>query len=288
MDYILLVISIAACLTGTLLVNSYSKKNSKNLSDMHVFNLIKSVVCALMFLSIALPSGVGASIHTVVLGVVFGLVSAISSIFSQQAYKKGPVSYTNLLIMSSMVIPALSGVMFFGESISVGKIVGILLMLVAIVMSVCNKEDKKASVAWLLCSLISALATGGVGILQKVHQSSPAKGELMWFLCIAFGVSAIISEIFVVANSKKTPITVVMDKKIILFIVACGVATMLNNVINLYLSGVMESIIFFPTVNGANILLLLVVSLVFLKERIRPLQWVGIVAGTSAIFLLCI
>ena len=288
LEYILLTISITACLTATLQKNSFSKNRAKNGTDMHLFNLVSSVVCAVMFLIIALASGVGVSAYTAILGCAFGVVSAISAYCGLNAYKKGPASYTNLLIMSSMVIPALSGALFFNESIGVGKIIGVVLVLVAIGLSVCNKADKKASFSWLVVTLLAALFTGLIGVMQKIHQSSPSKHELMWFLCIAFAISAASSIVCLCLNKGLSRITVKTDGRLLLFMLGCGIAVLLNNAINLYLSGVMDSIIFYPTVNGANILLLLIASLVFLKEKIRPLQWVGIAAGFAAIILLCI
>ena len=69
---------------------------------------------------------------------------------------------------------------------------------------------------------------------------------------------------------------------------ASGVAIAAANVINLYLSGVMPSIVFFPTVNGANLLLMLLISTVFLKEHLSRAKWIGIAVGCAAIALLCI
>ena len=66
-----------------------------------------------------------------------------------------------------------------------------------------------------------------------------------------------------------------------------GISIALNNVINLYLSGVMPSIVFFPTVNGANLLLMLLALVVFFHERLDRLQWLGIAVGSAGIALLC-
>ena len=56
---------------------------------------------------------------------------------------------------------------FFGESLGVAQIAGILLMLISF-----------------------TLATGSIGVMQKVHQSSDFREELYAFLIIAFAVSA--------------------------------------------------------------------------------------------------
>ena len=56
---------------------------------------------------------------------------------------------------------------------------------------------------------------------------------------------------------------------------------------NIYLSGVLDSAMFFPTVNGVGLILSTVSALVIFKEKIQPLKWVGIVVGLVSVVLLC-
>ena len=53
------------------------------------------------------------------------------------------------------------------------------------------------------------------------------------------------------------------------------------------LSGEMDSAVFFPLVNGSNLILTTLVSVLLFKEKFKKLQWVGLIAGIVAVIMLC-
>jgi len=56
--------------------------------------------------------------------------------------------------------------------------------------------------------------------------------------------------------------------------------------INLYLSGVIDSAVFFPLVNGLPLLLSLLAAILFFRERPNLRQYIGILLGLAAVLLL--
>ena len=58
------------------------------------------------------------------------------------------------------------------------------------------------------------------------------------------------------------------------------------NKLNLYLSGVLPGILFFPLVNGGVILLSILASRVLFHEKMTPKQVLGVVLGVLSIFLI--
>jgi len=66
-----------------------------------------------------------------------------------------------------------------------------------------------------------------------------------------------------------------------------GFGIALCNQINMFLAGAMPSIVFFPIVNGAGMLLTSAAGIFIWKERFTNRQWFGMVTGAVAIFLLC-
>ncbi|MBS6475255.1 MAG: EamA family transporter [Clostridiales bacterium] len=294
MNYFLLAVSIIASLMYNLVRNAFSKRHMHTQADLQLFNLACSAVSALVLFAAALLSNAAPpSVYTLLLGLVFGIFTALAALFNMQALSCGPVSYTTLIVTSSMMIPALSGWALYGETVGPLKFIGIALMLVSVFLSIFRTDgtEKKASAKWLTVSLLAMLFTGFIGITQKLHQSSFHSEELMYFLVIAFFVSALYSVAAVLFYRKKqTRCTFSLSprKTVFWMAVGSGVAIALANVINLYLSGVMESIVFFPTVNGANLLLLLLASVIFLHEKLSRLRWCGIIIGCAAIALLCV
>lgn len=294
-DYLLLAFSVCITLTFCIIRNSISKKHIKNSADLQLFNAISSAASAVLLIVFALVTGAAApSLYTVILGVVFGVFTAVQSLTHMQALKIGPLSYTTLIVTAAMLIPAFSGPLLFDESVTWVKYVGAALMAVSILLSVINTkgDDKKATFKWLVLTVVSMLFSGFIGILQKVHQSSDFKSELLGFLVIAFCVSELYSVCLTLYYSKakgEYP-TLRMDLKSVVLpsAVTVGVFVALANQINLYLSGVMDAMIFFPVVNGAGLILSIAASAFLLKERLTPVRWCGIAVGTLAIFVLCL
>ncbi len=296
MNAVLLTLSIIMNLISYGVVrNEFCKEDVKNNSDLSIFNAISSlvsmviltVICAVSS-SLSLPS-----MYTILLGIVFGLSTALCAILNLNALKSGPLSYTNVIVSCAMVIPALSGVVLYNETVSAWQLVGIMLMVTSFVCAVDSKNSGSgASFRWLFFCLGAFLFSGAVGVMQKVHQNSAHKDELGMFLIIAFGVSAIFS-FCLTAYYKKTnseTVTVLSKKKMhrfAIFSIINGIGIALCNQINMYLAGAMDSIIFYPVVNGASMLLTAAVGILLWKERLSKKQWFGLVVGGVAILLLC-
>ena len=233
------------------------------------------------------------SLFTVGLALLFGIITLLQQITNMKALESGPFSYTTVIISLSTLIPTLSGYFFWNEKIAVVQIIGIVLLLVCFVLSVNNKSDNKsANIRWLLFSVSAFVCTGIIGIMQKIHQSSIHKDELDGFLIIAFIFSFVCSGIYSLLffkksktdNSKKK--SVLNIRPVILMIIS-GVFVALNNKLNLYLSGVLDSAVFFPVVNGGGLLLTSVAAVVIFKEKLTIKQWAGLFIGIIAVLLIC-
>ena len=75
---------------------------------------------------------------------------------------------------------------------------------------------------------------------------------------------------------------------VIAMLIVSGVAIALNNIINLYLAGVMDSAVFFPLVNGGGLVLGILAGLIVFREKLTAMQWIGIACGVAATLLLCL
>ena len=68
---------------------------------------------------------------------------------------------------------------------------------------------------------------------------------------------------------------------------ASGVCVAVNNKLNLYLSGVMDSAVFFPIVNGGGLVLTTLAAVLLFKEKLSTKQWIGVVIGIASVVFLC-
>ena len=290
---ITLTVSMAAALLGTILRKVYTDKTGGSTAAVFLFNGIGSLVAALILFFWGGISSI--SPFTLILGAVFGLVTAIQTVTNLKALEVGPLSYTTVIISCSTLISAISGALFFDETLAVAHIIGILLMLVSFALAVERKADeKKASARWLIYCLVAFFCTGGIGIMQKVHQSSAFKEELNAFLVIAFAISFVFSMLCAayLARKERTTSHPISVKGGMLWLLVgvmliAGACIAVNNKLNLYLSGVMDSAVFFPIVNGGGLVLTTLAALVLFREKLTLKQWIGMICGIGSVIFLC-
>ena len=290
---ITLIVSMSAALLGTILRKLYTDRTQGNTAAVFLFNGICSLIAALILF---LWGGITSiSPFTLILGVVFGLVTAIQTVTNLKAIEVGPLSYTTVIISCSTLISAISGALFFNEHLAIAHIIGIALMLVSFGLAVERKSDeKRASLRWLIYCLVAFFCTGGIGIMQKVHQSSSFKEELNAFLVIAFAVSFVFSVLCTLyffkreqVSLKKLPFKTALPWLLIVAMLVSGVCCAVNNKLKLYLSGVMDSAVFFPIVNGGGLVLTTLAAILLFRERLSLKQWIGMLCGIASVIFLC-
>ena len=287
---ILMLISLFGCLSGETIKCNFIRKNASSNDLVFYYTFFISAICSSLMLAMWAFS-YSVSWYTVILALLFGVAVMGQIAASAFAMRIGPWSYTTVMMSLSVVIPALAGPIFWNEKLDIFITIGIVLMLVCFVLSVkteVDKDKKSANIKWLLLSLLSSLSTGAVGILQKLHQSSEYKSEIAVFLAISFGVCAVISLAFAAIlsfkSTKNNPFRIPFTPWILL----AGVGTLINHLINLYLSGAMASAIFFPLMSGGELILVTLCSVILFKERLSVKQWIGLGSGILAVIILCI
>ena len=287
-----LIFTMSASLLGSIIRKYYTQKTG-GLTPIFLYNLVTGIVTAVILL---LWGGLGTvSLFTALLGVVFGLVTNLQMLALFKGYEIGPMSYTSLIISCSTVISALSGAIFWDEKLTWAHIVGLILMLASFALAVEKKEgEKSASAKWFLYCIFGFLGCGAIGIMQKVHQSSEYKGELNAFLIIAFATSFVFSTVYLLfVWGKKHGEGLEFRKPdrtqwmLFCLMLVSGGCVAVNNKLNLYLSGVMDSAVFFPIVNGGGLVLITVAAVLIFRERLSRKQWIGVVFGMLSVLFLC-
>ena len=280
MLFIQTVISISSMVLQNCLFNNICKKELTTNDHIYSFNMIMYAVCIALF-GIAFLGG-QVSAFTIALGLMFGVVTALSNFYKMRALNAGPMHITLLVTTSSMIIPTMSGV-FFGEKFSLLKLISVVFLIGFIYLSFNKTDDKKTNKKWFLFCVLAFLFQGSIGVLQKIHQFSEYKGELNGFLFVAFICSLVYSRI----RTGKSYRELGFRKKHIMFAIVCGVCTYIMNFLNLKLSGLLPSQLFFPLVNGSAIVLSSLMSVLFFKEHLSKKQLIGLCGGIVSLIAIC-
>lgn len=278
---LLIVTSITTMVLQNCLFNNSCKTALTTSKHINLFNTVVYSVCVLMFGILLLKEKL--SLFTVLLGLLFGVVTALSNLFKMLSLSNGPMNITLLVTTSSMVIPTMSGV-FFGEAFSLAKLFVVVILIWFIYLSVSKSDDTKIGRKWFLFCLLAFLFQGTVGVLQKIHQNSAHKTEVSGFLFVAF----ICAIIFCFIRNRGVNQKIKLDKKMVIIGLICGGCSFGMNYINLKLSGLLPSQLFFPLVNGSAIVLSSLMSVIIFREKLSKRQTVGLIGGIVSLIAICL
>lgn len=275
------VLSISSMVLQNCIFNSICKKELKTSDHIYRFNMIVYAVCISLLGAALINSRI--SLYTIALGLLFGGVTALSNLYKMLSLSAGPMHITLLITTSSMIIPTMSGI-FFGERFSLSKLCFVFILIGFIYLSLDKTSSTKVNKRWFLYCMLSFVLQGSIGVLQKIHQVSSYKGEVNGFLFVAFICSLIYSRI----RAKKTFVELKFTPKHVIFAVVCGICTYEMNRLNLKLSGLLPSQLFFPIINGSSIVLSSAMSVLIFKEKLSKKQIIGLCGGILSLIAICI
>ncbi len=296
-QYLLLFVSVCVNAAYSSIHNHLGKKHIHSVADNYRINMWTYGVGAVLLCGVVAAAWPGVSPFTVGLGVAFGLITALSGIFELKAFSCGPMSFTILIITSSMVLPAFSGAVIWNEDISAAKIVGTILMIGSAYFTAV-KGNGKASMKWLLFTIAAFLCTGSIGIMQKIQQNSRYASESIPFLTIAFFTASVVCFLLNKVMIRRMGDTSTVHSSggriinphnnVVLCAVLCGVFVTFLNVVNLYLSGVLPSAIMFPVQNGGTTILSVLSAIVIFHEQLNSKRILGLLTGMLALVFLIV
>ena len=221
---------------------------------------------------------------------IYADVYAILLIFAQWFYTaalaKGNTALCSTVYSLGFILPTLSGAILWAESFSFLDLLGIMCAISAVIVSGLKSQAKeKATKSYYFIPLVIAmLASGGLGIVQKLQQKSAYAEQKSIFLLIAFTLAAVISLIFSLFAKKQGDPPFRRGK---LAVASCiGVCFGCCNLLNTTLAGLLDSAIFFPALNIGVILLSMICGVIFFKERILKKEITVLILGGVSILLL--
>lgn len=284
--YALLAISIVFATLNNCLVHAAGDKQL----DTHSVWFFNAVSCAGSLGILWCVNGGFAAVQqsTVMFGIAYGSATAVFLIGKMMAFSSGPITVTTLIGNCSLVIPTLFGLLYYRETASVWQLVGLAGILASLFL--CVKTPGKTgtySRRWLLWCLLLFLAAGAVSVVFKLYRASPGKDEINEMMMVAYGVAGGLLLIASVGNRQGAAVVRrVLKRDMAWLLVLCTVSSTVYNRLNIYLSGAMDSVVFFPIFNGGVILLATLCGIWFYGEKLQARQILGLGIGTASIILI--
>ena len=222
-----------------------------------------------------------------VFGAVYGILLCAFLYFKTAALTSGPVSLTTLISCCAFIIATGFGVIYAGERVNLFQMVGMVLLVVSLVFCVNPKKSgEKLTVKWFVYAFLFFLAGGFVGIFYKVFGKSAAATEVNGMILTAAAVSLVLFVLcgLVINGVSGKPMPKVR-KSALIYILLAGATSCIYIRLNVSLSNLIPSAVFFPVSNGSTVILSTLAGKLLFGEKLKPIQTMGILIGFIAIVI---
>jgi len=226
------------------------------------------------------------SVQTLIYAGIYGALLIFAQWFYTIALGAGNTALCSTVYSMGFILPTLSGALLWSEPFSPLDLVGVLCAVAAILASKGAPQEGSRGTGhrYFLPLLVSMLASGGLGIMQKVQQRSTVANERGAFLILAFLFAAVISFLAAIPTRERSTEAPIARA----FWVASGVGIAFGscNLLNTALAGRLPGAVFFPTLNIGVILCTMLCGLLIFRERIRRREILVLIFGGLSILLL--
>ena len=285
-DYLLVLLSVALLAAAFMVQKFYQKNTDGSTESSTIFSMV-SAVCSIVFLVLRNTTAEGLNIqfswYSLINSILKGACGFLYTIIGFKILKRANVATYMLFLMSGgMVVPAIWGWVFLGEPATALRIIGIIVMIVAIFLSNSNvkKLDKKLIV---MCVAVFML-NGFVSVFSKLHQVADAQFNpvdtvsyaLIGTLC-SFVMSSSLKLGIALKNKTQASTKPKFKPWLILVIVLYSVIGTISNLLQLEGAKNLPASVLYPMITGGTIVLSGIFAFIFFKEKPAKIEWLGII-----------
>jgi len=224
---------------------------------------------------------------TIILGFLFIVIFNLSGISSQ----KIGISVTSMSMKLALVFPILFGFIFYHEKVILIKMVGIVLAIVAVVLSSLSapkREQKHDNNKWLfLLPIIVFIGSGACdSLVQFTQKKYFTNGGFESFSIMLFLIASLAGLVFAVLMYVRN------REKLSMRSMIGGLLLGVPNYLSLYfllkvlVTTGWESTIVFPLANIGVVVTSAIVGILVFKEKLSKINVIGIVVAVFAIGLI--
>ncbi len=266
--------------------NTISKNIATNTNKKAEFFLSQTVLFASAFvllLFFGIENLAEIAPITLSFGIIYGVLLILSQWMFTFALKNGNTSVCSVVYSLGFILPTVSGALFWNETLTLLNFIGILFAVIIVLLAAKKGEtgQGKRNGSFVLYIIIAMISSGGLGIMQKVQQSSKAADEKVVFLLVAFCFAFCCSFVaFLLCRERAT-----FNTTKVLYPAFAGLCFGGANLCNTILAGKMKSMVFFPLQNISTILFTSLLGVFVFKEKITLKTAIILILGVMVVLL---
>lgn len=267
---------VSALFSGlTSVLASYSSKLNK--VDSILITTIRTFIILILSFIATLIYKTFSDIYnldtkTIIFLILSGISTTLLWIFYFKALDTGDVSKVTPIDKTSIVITLILSMVFLHEKITIIKVISIIFILIGTFLTVNKKTTNEKDNKWILYSVLTAIFTSTTTIISKIGLND-IDSVLATFIRT---VITFIILIFIVIIKKKYVYLKNISKKSMRYVIYSGITNTLSWLF--YFASLKDgetSIVF--TIEKLSIVVTILLSVIFLKEKLNRKQIIGII-----------
>ena len=240
------------------------------------------------------PSDLIVSQNVLIISAFAGITTSVFIVSWLLAVKKSAYTALDAFVSLGLLVPIIFSSAFYSERITLSQILGLILLLIAVtLMSFYNNQIKdKLSASSIILLLIVGLSNGLTDFSYKIFKYSKDSTPASVFNLYIYLFSAItLLAVFLyfhfrhvkdckdtdAKTESETADTPLLDRKKSVYIAIMAIFLFCNSYFKTLAASRLSAIQIYPLAQGGAMLLTLMMSAVFFKEKIKPLCIAGLI-----------
>ncbi|MBR2353926.1 MAG: hypothetical protein IKA76_05435 [Clostridia bacterium] len=223
--------------------------------------------------------------QTLVFGAVGGIAMVIYNESIMKSVQSGPYSVMMVFqISGAIIIPIFSDALIFGANITPVQIICISVVLVSVYLVSKKDGEEKCKKGFWVASFALGIANGVYGSLLNIQQGITGPEEKEEMLAVIFGVAVIISATRLAIGQRREFFSVMKQTRIsAIYLIVCSAVVVAGLFLLTALIGMMDLAILYTFDSSSMLVLSVICSCIFLKEKISTLNIIGCVTMCAAL-----
>lgn len=206
--YLMLIFSVLLFSVQFVFTKCYQRERGAHFSSS-ILQIVLSSIFFILFYFILNDFKFGFTLFSFVMALLYAINGITATVFGMKVLERANLSvYTLFLMLGGVILPFFYG-LFIGESLTVFKVVAVILIALSLFIGVEKDKDKKANAMLIICCMVIFLANGFAHILTHFHQRSTSdtlntSGFLLLSFTCKFVISGVIFAVITCLGKQKS------------------------------------------------------------------------------------
>lgn len=278
MNYLLVLGATVLLAFEFALSKSYQAREGVSLAAGLGFNALNGLFTAIIFFGLS-GFRVTFSPFSAALAAAMSLCAALYSILGFRVLRSGNMAVYSVFLMSGgMLLPYVFGILFLDEPLTAPRLVGLLMILGAVILSNGPSRGIHRKQLLLCCGIF--LLNGAVSIISKVHQVGTRFGPVDSTAFVMYSALGrwLFSSIALAFCRKGMPIRRFSSGKTLWIIAGAALIGGTSYMLQLIGASALPASVLYPLVTGGSIIFSALSGMVFFQEKPTKYQLISIIA----------